>query len=385
MTLQPFPLRLLVGALIALQIASINQTCVRCQRYNIPNNGRTFASPAHRRPITNQLPARLGPSTGRSLYTDNSIAASNTSVVEESATVARKSPGTKCNPRSVVLARHMLAHELNHINQFNSIWFNDLDEDEILDRQKQSLGNIVMSGGGSQLLNNDGLPLIEIESSYFRLLDLNNIPPVQSDENSTLFNRLLQLKLSHRNNNLGNQLRSNLRPISINLMRFYANQRCYMVDNDNKFVLIFGVTIGPIEHLMDVVYNIPNKLRLSQPIEWHRAQVRVIVPEVSYEIVLHQSSAYKLNSNRCPIQVANVTFTAQPNLKTNLISKLSSSGSSSSRPTPVMISASGLVINNQTVMHLERLFDDYTRPTITSRLHKMLEFYLNSKYLPLRV
>lgn len=280
----------------------------------------------------------------------------------------KRSLGTKCNPKSVSLARHSIASELNYINQFSSIWFNDLTEDELSERQKQSLASIVMSNGGSQLLNAEGLPLVEVETSYFRPLDLDRIPMGQI-ANNTLFSRLMQLKQSSYTRSI---------PISIDLIRQYPNQRCYKTNDGGtsakRFVLVFGVSVGPFEHLMDVVYNIPSKLRYSQPIDWHRAQVSLIVHQLSYEIVLHQSADYKLSAGKCPIQVTDITYVGPTNMRPDLASTYKS---------PVAIGASGMAINNHTTALLERLFDDYTRPAISARLRQLFEFYLNSKQLPL--
>lgn len=272
----------------------------------------------------------------------------------------------ECSPKSVALSRHLIANELSRVNQLNPIWFNDLTEDELSERQKQSLANIVMSNAGAHLLNAEGSPLIEIETSYLRPLDLDRIPMGQI-ANNTLFARMMQLKQS-------SHLRSI--PISIDLLRNYPNQRCYRVGEraNGKFVLVLGISVGPMEHLMDVVYNIPSKLRVSQPIEWHRAQVSLIVHQLSYEIVLHQTEGHNLSSTKCPTQVADITYIGP----TNMIPIAAAAHQS-----PVAIGTSGLVINNHTVMHLERLFDDYTRPAVSTCLRQLFEFYLNSKQLPL--
>lgn len=245
----------------------------------------------------------------------------------------------KCTRQSMILARQTLMNELELVNNYSQVWFSDLDKDELLEEQKQSLGNIIMSGSAGQLLNGDGQPLFELEASYFR--------PTGGS---------------------GGQ------PISIKLVRRHPD-RCYLHHDKAQFTYVLGLSVGPIEHYLDLVYNFPKELRLSQPISWRRAQVRLSIPRMQYEITLKQTADYSLNGplassgNLCPLEVSDVTY-------------LSNVGSSMPAG-PVGLVASGLATTNQTSAHLERLFNDYTRPTVSGRLRQLLKFYLNSKTLPL--
>lgn len=302
-------------------------------------------------------------------------------------------PLQKCSRQSVILARQMLMHELDEINSYNSIWFNDLDKDELVEEQKQSLANIIISGLGSTLLDADGRPLIEIETSYFRPFNLNQLPgpgtqiintPLSTIAPSTARSGQMLLQPQHpQPPQLPQQ-----QHINIKLVRRHPD-KCYLINYGNsvkpsEFTYVFGLTIGPIEHHLDVVYNLPKELRLSQPIDWRYAQVRIIVPRLHYEVTLKQLANYKLagskldanvsdstlsynrNEWRCPLEMADVAFL----------------NSASAKP-QVAVVASGLATTNQTLMHLERLFNDYTRPMVTSRLRQVLKFYLKSKTLPL--
>lgn len=246
----------------------------------------------------------------------------------------------KCTKQSILLARQMLAHELVHINQFNSIWFNDLDKDELLEGQKHSLSNIVMSGAGASLLNSNGQPLIEIESSYFRQ----------------------QQQQQQQGGHAQNQ------PITIKLTRRHAD-RCYLSTEKRQFTYILGLSLGPLEHHLDVVYNLPKDIGLSQPLSWRYGQISVSVPKMNYEISLRQVAPD--NGNHliagCPLEISDVTYLQNTHAPS------------------ASIQSFGLAVNNQTLQQIDRLFDDYTRPTVSARLRQMLKFYLNSKTLPLAV
>jgi len=245
----------------------------------------------------------------------------------------------RCSRQSIVLAKQALAHELNTINSFNSIWFNDLDKDELIDVQKESLGNIVMSGAGGQILGTDGRPLFELEASWFR--------PGQPS-------------------GYGTNRSEPAEGIQMKLLRRHPD-RCELDTTRARYTYVFGLILGPIEHNLDLVYNLPKELRFSQPTDWTYGQARLIVPKMSYEITLQQNANYKLNSpSGCPLEVSDVTYLSSAPYKSQ-----------------VSVLTSGLATTNQTSMNLERLFNDYTRPTVSSRLKQALKFYLNAKTLPL--
>lgn len=260
----------------------------------------------------------------------------------------------KCSRQSVILARQMLIHELELTTSYNPIWFNDFDRDEMIEEQKQSLSNIVMSGAGTTLLNSDGQPLMEIEASYFRPLGANSHYR-QSTANVT----------SRQMAAVPNQT---TQPISIKLIRRHSD-RCYLHNEKAQYTYVIGISVGPFEHNLDVVYNLPKELRLSQPLDWRYAQISLLVPRMVYEITLKQPADYKLNSiGGCPLEVSDVTFI-----------------SSSANKSQFSILTSGLANNNQTAKQIDRLFDDYTRPAVSNRLRQVLKFYLNTKTIPLKV
>lgn len=286
----------------------------------------------------------------------------------------------KCTRQSIVLARQTLMHELDQMNDFNSIWFNDLAKDELIEEQRQSLSKIVMSGAGTQLLNGDGQPLVEIESSYFRPIGSgqhpNAVPTSRSMAAGALPLDQQQQQQQQSHLGLSNNL---LQPINIKLIRRHQQDRCYLHTEKDQFTYVVSLSLGPIEHNLDVVYNLPRELRISQPVDWTYGQIRMHIPRMNYEVSLKQAASYKLNgsgisnnngqqSHGCPLEIADVTYL---------------SGGPSLGPQTVSIETSGLAVTNQTMLQLERLFDDYTRPTVSSRLRQMLKFYLNSKTLPL--
>lgn len=285
----------------------------------------------------------------------------------------------KCSASSVKLAQQLLAQQLQHMDQYNSIWFNDLDAEEIRESQKQSLANIILMSSLARqkqdLLLADtrlNLPLIEIESSGFRPLS------------SASFASGLRLQpLIEAINSAGSGSRSQQQQqISAKLLQsapggWSARHNCRLVDG--AFLYTFRLVLGPLEHNLDVVYNLPKELRISQPIDWRYAQIKLIVPVMVYEITLKQSIDYKLSSGRCPLELADVTYLSS-SLSANSNGQLGAP-----KQAQVAILAAGMAATNQTISQLERLFDDYTRPSISRRLRQVLKFHLNSKTLPLWV
>lgn len=284
----------------------------------------------------------------------------------------------KCSKRSMILARQALMHELELIDSYNAFWFNDLDKDELVEEQKHSLGNMIMSSAGQELLNDNGQPLFEIESSYFRPLGMNQLAAAVSNNPPSINNAQQQQSTTTSN-----------QAISIKLMR--RKDRCYLSGDKSHYIYNVCLSVGPIEHNLDVIYNLPKELRLSQPLDWRYAQIKLIIPRMNYEITLKQEANYKLinkvndHGRACPQELLDVTYlnngandgavAANNDTSTNTDSLLTNY--------KVAIIANGLAKTNQTLMHLERIFNDYTRPTISNRLRQVLRFYLNSKTFPL--
>lgn len=279
----------------------------------------------------------------------------------------------------------MLVHELNQMNNYMPIWFNDLDKDELIESQRHSLSNIIMSGFGTKLLHSNGQPLVEIESSYFR-----SARPASFGHNSHHYN-------SNNVNGTSSRYSTSQAPLSIKLIRRHQD-RCYLNIDKSQFTYVIGLSIGPIEHHLDVLYNLPKGLSLGQPIDWRYGQITLHVPKMIYEVTLRQLSTYKLSSlspftSNCPLDIVDVlylppnlyTTSAPPStLQTDGQQQLATNsiGANTNKP-PMSITSSGLPLNNQTLLQVERLFDDYTRPTISRRLRQMLKFNLNTKTLPL--
>lgn len=265
---------------------------------------------------------------------------------------------SRCSRQSVILARQMLASELDAINLYKSIGFYDSDRDELFDLQRESLARVIMSGSTDQLLN-EGKSILDIEASYFRPASLRPIPMVPSSSRS------IQEMFSNHYRGAGSVPHQ---PFTLRLMRRH-NDKCFL--HKNKFVFVFGLSLGPFEHNLDVVYNMPKELQLTQPIAWKYAQVKMLIPRMNYEISIRQAANYKLNQAECPLEVADVTY---------LGTGLQQGGN---KPQHIMLLGSGLAENNQTNKQLEQMFTDYTRPTISNRLRQVLRFSLNSKTLPL--
>lgn len=279
----------------------------------------------------------------------------------------------KCNSRSLKLARQMLAHQFESINQYNSIWFNDLDLDEIRDGQKQSLANMFLmsemmpkSQRESLIVDSrTNLPLIEIESSGFKPLSL-------ASSASGLKLKPLIEAINNPSSHKQHQ------QISIKLLTdeeasIEEGHSC-QVEEKGSILYTFGLSLGPFEHNLDVVYNLPKELRISQPIDWRYAQIKLIVPLMVYKVTLRQQADHKLAASKCPLEVAEVTY---------LGSSLNGGPRTRSGQPQVAILAAGMAATNQTISQLERLFGDYTRPSMSRRLRQVLRFHLNSKTLPL--
>lgn len=264
----------------------------------------------------------------------------------------------KCSAQSTILTRQTLTSELEQINQFNSFWFNDLDKDELIEEQKESLRSLIMSAG-NLLSAADSQPLIDIETSYLRPVSKEHVgvwSHAASDAN--------QSRIGGSGNNNG--------PASIQIKLVRRQQdRCYLHKDKAQYTLVFGLAVGPFEHNMDVIYNLPKELRLSQPMEWKYGQVKLLVNKMNYEVTIKQEAQYNKISMLagCPLEVADVTYL----------------NSAVSQQTQVNILTSGLASTNETQHQLKRLFNHYTRPTISNRLRQALKFYLNAKTLPLSV
>lgn len=251
-----------------------------------------------------------------------------------------------CTNRSIFMARQFLAHQLKSIKPFNTYWFNDLDRNELLEEQRASLSSVVMSNDkrdSEQFLHSVGQPTFEIESSYFR-----------------------PHGWSERFHNVANgDHHAHLSGVNIELMRQYKD-KCHLDREKNEFVYRFAIIVGPFEHNIDATYHIPKKYQLSQPIDWHYAQIRISVNRMMYEIELHQKANWNL-IDQCPTRVTDVTYIQAKH----------------SRPFESLV-VNGIVSTNETgPMKLDRFFDDYTRPAVSGRVKQLLRFYLNDKTLPL--
>lgn len=299
---------------------------------------------------------------------------SNSSTQNGEQTSPIESKAHKCSKRSMILARQALMHELEFINKYNTFWFNDLDKDEIVEEQKHSLGNIVMSSTSQEFLNENSQPLFEIESSYFRPLNLNQLLATSND-NLSAINYVQQQSA----------ITTSDQSISIKLMR--RKDRCYLSGDKSHYIYNVGMTIGPIEHNLDVIYNLPKELRLSQPLDWNYGQIKLMIPRMSYEVTLRQEANYKLinkvdeHRRVCPQELLDVTYFNNGSNEAPLNNETSTNSLLANYKTTII--ANGLAKTNQTLMHLGRIFNDYTRPTISHRLRQVLKFYLNSKTLPL--
>lgn len=239
----------------------------------------------------------------------------------------------QCSSKSIAWARQLMAHELAHMNLFASLWFNDLDQEELVENQKHSLAGIVNSGLSNRLLHSNSVqPALEIESSYFR-------SPMSS-------------------------------------IKLLSQQMCQVV-NSTQFSYTQTLAIGPITHHLDVVYQLPNELSLSQPLAWRYGQLAVQVPQLVYELTLRQQLTSDVGE--CPsLEVVDLIYVESS-------SSTTARSIAASKAHKMTITSFGLPANNQTSLQLDRLFDDYTRPTISRRLRRMVEFYLNSKTLPLQL
>lgn len=275
----------------------------------------------------------------------------------------------RCKRQEFTLVRQLLSLEIDSINHLSQAIFTDLSREEIVDMQKSSLARMIMSDESNRLLDPNGQPMFEVESSYLRPLNFSQLSP------SMLKSMQLVLDDHHK------QKRQHLHydhpePISVKFFASEKHDKCFIDKNKNHYVYKTVLAVGPIEHNLDVIYHLPKELRLSQPIDWRYAQIRLIVPRSLYEFSLHQDriTTNENNNNNqhdqagCTLRVADVTYI---------------SNSSGHPKPPIAITANGLARNNQTMLNLERLFDDYTRPTILSRLKSVLNYQLSAKTLPL--
>lgn len=248
----------------------------------------------------------------------------------------------QCSNKSILLARQYLTYQLESTKLYNNFWFNDLDRTEILDEQRASLSSIIMSSDkrlAEQFLDTTGQPTYEIEASYFR--------PFKLAKNKR--------QLHHRE--------------SLDIINLKLNNQfkhiCHLDSRKRHYVYRFQVSIGPLEHNLDIVYHLPKKFRLSQPIDWRYAQVKIIVPNMTYEIELQQRSENSLLGG-CPIEISDVTYLMNNQL-----------------PAFNAIIATGIASTNGTGPELSRFFHDFTRPAISTRVKEAMKFYLNDKTLPL--
>ena len=286
----------------------------------------------------------------------------------------------KCSKQSITLAHQFLTYELGKIEDQLTLWLNDLDKDELIEEQRQSLSNMVMSGVGKRLLNSNGQALLDVETSYFQLF--------AGEERSKLVNSARNFTAAPNSMsapNIGPKRPNKSGGNNLRLTRRHQN-KCLVNVDKQYYTYTFGLSLGPFEHHLDVIYNLPKDLRLSQPIEWRYAQVTILVPRMNYEVVLRQpfDLVEQLDENvprsigndkrtitresfpfACPpIEIKELTYLPQQAEQLSILSQ-------------------GLAKNKQTRLQLERLFDDYTRPTVSRHLKEMLRFHLSDKTLPL--
>lgn len=255
------------------------------------------------------------------------------------------SSGLKCSNNSIILTRQFLIHQLDTINALTNIWFNDVDTDEIMEQQKKSLARLIMTSNGnlnSKVLNSDGQPPIEVETSYFRPAsafkkDLDG--PVMITPEDT-------------------------QPISIKLIGRYRD-KCILNHESTHYNYQFAVSIGPFIHSLDIIQHLPRELKLSQPIDWRYFQVRLLIQRMVYEVTIRQTLDHSLLAG-CPIELTDMNYI---NLK-------------QTRPFKWML-VKGYGINKDSRFNLTRIFDDYTLPAVSKRLKSVLRFQMNGKSLPL--
>lgn len=247
-----------------------------------------------------------------------------------------------CSRQSMASTKQYLTYQLESTNIFNNIWFNDLDREELLEEQRASLASIIMANESREAefyMNSVGQPTFEVEASYFR--------PVSSPDSPSIINMKVVKEFK---------------------------SRCHPDEQKGKIVYHFAVSVGPFEHNLDVIYHLPRKLQLSQPIEWRYAQVNIMVQQMIYEIELSQGN-FKSILDGCSLEVTDVTY----------LSRLSSRSQARqiTRKAFEVVSVSGIALTNETAPNLDRFFDDYTRPAVSSRVKHALRFYLGDKTLPL--
>jgi len=292
------------------------------------------------------------------------------------------------------------------MDDYMPLWFNDLDKDELVEQHKQSLSNIVMSGLGRKLLNSHGQPLLDIESSYFR--PITEAPPgmgpkmgprsvgierfaekkFAGDRRSHLINATSSPEFLADSPNTSSTRSHGISDRYMKIRLSHGNQdSCSLNIDKQHFTYNFRLSLGPFEHHLDVVYNLPKDLSISQPNDWYYAHVSLKVPVLNYDIVLKQyvdiSKLSKIEATagnqlkglfdsvetlpvKCPpIDINDVTYVQEQHIE------------------QISTTVYGLPINNRTQLQIERLFDDYTRPAISLRVKRMLKFYLSNKTLPL--
>lgn len=263
-----------------------------------------------------------------------------------------------CSTQSIVRARQYINYQLESINNLINVWLNDVDGQEIMDQQKKSLATLMLATGdptnrlqmnSNQILNSEGQPYIEIESSYFKPLDaFSKVKEVAS---------LLRIPANETS-----------QPISIKLMRRYKD-KCYLDPVNGSHIYQFAISVGPFVHSLDFIEHLPRELRLSQPIDWHYCQTRMLVQRMIFEVSLRQRSEQSL-SHGCPLELLEVTHLKH--LK--------------QRPYKLMI-INGFGSRNETEianqLSISRFFEDYTLPSLTSRIRQLLRFHFEGESLPI--
>lgn len=264
-----------------------------------------------------------------------------------------------CSAQSIVRARQYINYKLDTINNLINVWLNDVDSQEIMEQQKRSLANLILttdestsnrpSINSNQVLNNEGQPYIEIESSYFK--------PLEAFSKDVELAKLMRIPAGETP-----------APIGLRLIRRYRD-KCHLNMAEFAHVYQFAISVGPFVHSLDFIQHLPHELRLSQPIDWHYCQARMLIQRMIFEVSLRQRSTGSLAAG-CPLELIDVTHLKH--LKQRPYKLMLIKGFSSRNETDLA---------NQ--LSLSRFFDDYTLPSLTNRVRHLLRFHFEGESLPL--
>lgn len=299
-------------------------------------------------------------------------------------TVTITSPLTKCSRRSILLARQTLNHEFNLANLHNFAWFSDSTKEEIEEDTRNSLSELVRIGEYESTYE----PIFEVVSSYFRFT---STLTQTLDQQQTSNARSMHLRSTFRGLHMP-ELNSSTNSAPIQVYQdSIQNQRqkesiiynhkqgpsvrldirhtdmCHYNSDSKIFTYKFGVSIVPLEHHLDLIFNYPKEIKRTQPNAWTYSTAILSIPKLNFEVTIKQDNGYTLDSPKCPIEIANVAYMQIANRN------------------DIKMQITNVAATNQTKAHLVRLFDDFTRPAVTDRLIELLRFQLSGKTLPLSI